>query len=935
VTTAFTGNILTTTLSASGNVTGSYILGNGSQLTGIAASGTASNITSGTSNVNIVSSGGNVSVGVNGIANLAVFDTAGNTTITGNLLMTGNIIPTANNVYALGAPAMQWKEVYIGPGSLYINGQEVLSSSAENIVVSANANQNLALQTSGSGGIRINPTGNGIIQVQGPLQITAGKNITSSDGNAIQFSNPVAVNNLTSQTLNNNLTLSANGTGVVSVTSILSTTGNINSSANISGANVLGTAVIGTTLSATANVIGGNVTTAGIGNIGTLAVTGTTRLTGNTTAGHMLPAANVSYDLGSATAQWRTIYVSGNTINMGGATIQTDAGSGSFAFVPPATASTPNPTGVVFGPGGNISTVTTTAGTITANLQLASSTTSTILKVTSIGYPGDDTAADPAGGQTITLTGSGFMTGAQVLIGTSPMSTAGSVTVVSPVTITFVSPAGTVGNWPVYVVNSDGATAISLPGIAYSGTPTWLTASGNIAQVYEVSALSTTISATGDVPIGYSIYSGSLPSGTSLNGANGLISGTTVATASSTTYSFTARATDAQQQDTNRAFTITVNPDVVTWSSPAANSTSTLTANAVMSNVTMSATSAAGFGIVYTANSLPTGVSIIGANIVGTPTVTANTSSLLTATANTSGRTSTRVVNWAVQAVTTPPTVEYLVVAGGGGGASGGGGAGGYLTATGLAVSPSVQYWVTVGAGGTGGSGGSTALPTSGGNSVFAATSNNASTGTIVAVGGGAGSRIGDVGAPGALNGGSGGGGGAYSGGTTTGGSGTAGPPIQGYAGGGNNGNTPAPYPAGGGGGAGGTGYSAPGGSTGGAGGIGLSSSISGSMTTYAGGGGGSVYAGGTGGAGGSSVGGAGSSTSGGSGGAGTVNTGSGGGGGSSGGTGGAGGSGIVIIRYSDSYAAATSTTGSPTITVAGGYRVYKWTTVGGGSITF
>jgi hypothetical protein len=68
-----------------------------------------------------------------------------------------------------------------------------------------------------------------------------------------------------------------------------------------------------------------------------------------------------------------------------------------------------------------------------------------------------------------------------------------------------------------------------------------------------------------------------------------------------------------------------------------------------------------------------------------------------------------------------------------------------------------------------------------------------------------------------------------------------------------------------------------------------------------------------------------------------TANTGGGGGGGSQSVSvtygGGTGGSGIVILRYPDTFIAAASTTGSPTITVAGGFRVYKFTA--SGSITF
>jgi hypothetical protein len=41
----------------------------------------------------------------------------------------------------------------------------------------------------------------------------------------------------------------------------------------------------------------------------------------------------------------------------------------------------------------------------------------------------------------------------------------------------------------------------------------------------------------------------------------------------------------------------------------------------------------------------------------------------------------------------------------------------------------------------------------------------------------------------------------------------------------------------------------------------------------------------------------------------------------------------VVIIRYSNTFGDAASTTGSPTFTNTGGFKIYRWT--GSGSITF
>ena len=180
-------------------------------------------------------------------------------------------------------------------------------------------------------------------------------------------------------------------------------------------------------------------------------------------------------------------------------------------------------------------------------------------RITSIGYPGDDTAADIVGGSSITLTGANFAAGAQVVINGNAASV---VSVVNSTTITFTAPPNPTGSYILYVVNADGATTIAVPGLQYSGTPAWTTAAGSLGSVAKDNNFTTTIAATGDAPVTYSLYSGALPSGFTLTANTGVITGTAPNVSVDTTYSFTIRATDAQRQDTDRAFSILVQPIV-------------------------------------------------------------------------------------------------------------------------------------------------------------------------------------------------------------------------------------------------------------------------------------------------------------------------------------------------------------------------------------
>ena len=172
----------------------------------------------------------NTASGSAGSGNISVYSMTG-TAGAGNISLTGNIIPSSNVTYDLGSRTNQFHSAYIGPGTLYINGTAVLGASTTgtpSINLSASANQNISIATNGGGVLQLDggTAGGGYIQIKSPLQVAAGNNITSSDGNAIQFSNSIAVDNITSHTANNNLTLAANGLGSVMITGPLIIQGN-------------------------------------------------------------------------------------------------------------------------------------------------------------------------------------------------------------------------------------------------------------------------------------------------------------------------------------------------------------------------------------------------------------------------------------------------------------------------------------------------------------------------------------------------------------------------------------------------------------------------------------------------------------------------------------------------------------------------------------
>ena len=324
---AIRGGSLTTggLVSATGNITtAAFFVGDGGFLSNVTAISnvTTSQITNGTTVMAVAGPNGNIFATVNAVGNILVLSTAGAAVI-GTISATGNVtgsnVNTAGNVSATGN----------------VNAGNIFTTGIANIGTLLTTNINASALTSGtvssdrlSGSYTINVTGSS--GTAATVTNAAQPNITSlgtltvlsvgtgniTAGNLLLSGAILDSAQLDIQTTaaNANIVLTPNGTGNVNI-GRMSASGNITST-GFNGP-LFGAVTSTTTISATGNITGGNLsgtsivgtlTTAAQNNITSVGTLSSLSVTGNITGGNILGGANVN----ATTHTGTTVSVTGN-----------------------------------------------------------------------------------------------------------------------------------------------------------------------------------------------------------------------------------------------------------------------------------------------------------------------------------------------------------------------------------------------------------------------------------------------------------------------------------------------------------------------------------------------------------------------------------------------------------------------------------------------
>ena len=326
---ASTGVYSSGLVSAVGNVKGAYILGNGSQLTGLPATYSDSNVVTLLSafGSNTISTTGTITSGDIQGGNLL---TTGQVSATGNIFSQGNLL-TQGIVSAVGDIVTDG--YFVGTFLGNITGNFVIPGSNTQVVFNTNGNADAV------GGMTYNKDSNtftvlGVVSSQGNViagnittvgQVSAAGNITGGNVTATNITGTIATASQTNITTVGTLgSLSVSGnvrSGNLQTAGQVSATGNITGgNLSISNINAGGTVVATTLNAATAsmsgNVTGGNILSGGQLSGGQLSVTG--NVSGNYILGNGSQLTGLSATYGNANVITLLAGFGSNTISTTG-----------------------------------------------------------------------------------------------------------------------------------------------------------------------------------------------------------------------------------------------------------------------------------------------------------------------------------------------------------------------------------------------------------------------------------------------------------------------------------------------------------------------------------------------------------------------------------------------------------------------------------------
>jgi hypothetical protein len=249
-------------------------------------------------------------------------------------------------------------------------------------------------------------------------------------------------------------------------------------------------------------------------------------------------------------------------------------------------------------------------------------------------------------GTPVTITGTGFVSGAAVTFDGLPAT---GITVVSATHITATTPAHAAGPVDVVVTNPDGQSSLPLVGgFTYVGPPSFATGSlpnGAEGTAYGPVQLS---AAGGQPPYTWSLVSGTLPSGVTLDTTSGIIAGIPT---SQGPFTVVLRVTDSFiQHGDSGSLTFTINPPLPVINSPLTASGTVGTPFSYQITATNNPTS-------FNAAGLPAGLSVVTNTgiISGTP-ASAGTTNITLSAAN-SGGTGSATLVLTVNPAFTPPVI--------------------------------------------------------------------------------------------------------------------------------------------------------------------------------------------------------------------------------------------------------------------------------------